>query len=507
MDQTPNYNLMSCMALKKIISQRKLFTPLTYLQRIRKEEAIEMLEAADRGEQVVIPQRLIEEYRKIREQPPRPATEEVVEDESGELDGEALLAEILAGGDDGTQDTKEEVDEEVDIEAELADIFGDAKPEAVDAGEYMPSPEDVEEDDLPYIPVEVTTEEEDDAPAPSEEELAKAKQGQQTLNDIFTTILNSIQQVSDRVETLEAKPGVDTDELEAKFEKVMEKMKGAGGGVQPLVIEQPDIPPVTIKTPHAKFPDLLKLVNAQVNCYLVGPAGSGKTQAAAQVARSLFPGEKGKFGAISLCRQTSKGDLLGYKDVNGVYQESELVRIFTNGGVFLFDEVDQATDSIMKLCNMAIGNGAIATQDGLKQRHPKFYCIAAANTYGTGADRMYCGANQLDASTLNRFCFIEWPYDHELENQMIGVAQPDSQKCPLKNIPSPAQWLHVVRVARANIQKNRMRMVVSPRTSLMGVHAISAGSSLENMLEGFIYQGAAEDKKKVVFDPARDFAA
>ena len=90
---------------------------------------------------------------------------------------------------------------------------------------------------------------------------------------------------------------------------------------------------------------------------------------------------------------------------------------------------------------------------------------------------------------------------------MIGVAQPDSQKCPLKNIPSPAQWLHVVRVARANIQKNRMRMVVSPRTSLMGVHAISAGSSLENMLEGFIYQGAAEDKKKVVFDPARDFAA
>lgn len=120
---------------------------------------------------------------------------------------------------------------------------------------------------------------------------------------------------------------------------------------------------------------------------------------------------------------------------------------------------------------------------------------------------MYCGANQLDASTLNRFCFIEWPYDHELENQMVGVAQPDSQKCPLKNVPSPAQWLHVVRVARANIQKNRMRMVVSPRTSLMGVHAISAGSSLENMLEGFIYQGAAEDKKKVVFDPARDFAA
>ena len=475
MDQTPNYNLMSCIALKKIVSQRKLFFPLTYLQRARKEECVEMLEQADRGEKVIVPPRLIEEYRKIREQPPKPAvTEEVAEDEGGELDGEALLAEILAGKiseNEEYQDAKDEPDEEeVDAEAELADIFGAAKPEAVEAGEYTPAPEDVEDDDIPYIPVDAT-EAEDDAPAPSEEELAKAKHGQQTLNDIFTTILNSIQQVSDRVETLEAKPDVDTDELEAKFEKVMEKMKGTGGGgVQPLVIEQPDIPPVTIKTPHAKFPDLLKLVNAQVNCYLVGPAGSGKTQAAAQVARSLFPGEKGKFGAISLCRQTSKGDLLGYKDVHGVYQESELVRVFTNGGVFLFDEVDQATDSIMKLCNMAIGNGAIATQDGLKQRHPKFYCMAAANTYGTGADRMYCGANQLDASTLNRFCFIEWPYDHELENQMIGVAQPDPQKCPLKSIPSPAQWLHVVRVARANIQKNRMRMVVSPRTSLMGVH-------------------------------------
>jgi hypothetical protein len=32
-----------------------------------------------------------------------------------------------------------------------------------------------------------------------------------------------------------------------------------------------------------------------------------------------------------------------------------------------------------------------------------FVCIAAANTFGTGADRQYVGRNQLDESTLDRF--------------------------------------------------------------------------------------------------------
>jgi hypothetical protein len=38
------------------------------------------------------------------------------------------------------------------------------------------------------------------------------------------------------------------------------------------------------------------------------------------------------------------------------------------------------------------------------------------------------------------------------------------------------------------------------------VLAISAGLNLKEMLDGLIYMGLAEDKKKMVFDAERDFS-
>jgi len=45
-------------------------------------------------------------------------------------------------------------------------------------------------------------------------------------------------------------------------------------------------------------------------------------------------------------------------------------------------------------------------------------------------------------------------------------------------------------------------MVVSPRSALNGVHAIQAGANLQQLLDGFIYQGATEDKKLQIYNPA-----
>ena len=45
--------------------------------------------------------------------------------------------------------------------------------------------------------------------------------------------------------------------------------------------------------------------------------------------------------------------------------------------------------------------------------------IATANTWGNGADRQYCGSNQLDAATLDRFAGgrLEADYDPDYESQ------------------------------------------------------------------------------------------
>ena len=53
------------------------------------------------------------------------------------------------------------------------------------------------------------------------------------------------------------------------------------------------------------------------------------------------------------------------------------------------------------------------------KRHPKFICIGAGNTYGTGPDRVYVGRQELDGASLDRFDFLEWAYDETLERFIV----------------------------------------------------------------------------------------
>jgi len=459
-------------SLRKLVRER-VPGVATYTQRMRLNECIEMLEAQDRGETPIVPKRVKDLYKAI----------------SDGGNGSKPDEETREGG-EPTPVGAEGDDDEVSDE-ELAELIRQAKAQLGEDGDTEAQTSGSE-----------TSESEDSKEGDGETEVeAKAQEQEQPKQE--EPVQQDVKQNVDMFYEMLKQMRSDIDSNTEAIAEHKTNHPSGGGGASEVKIKVADLPEVKLKSTHKEFPFLLQLVAAKVNVYLVGPAGSGKTQAAADVARTLFPNEKGKFDTISLCRQTSKGDLLGYKDAHGNYHESNLVRIFRNGGVFLFDEVDQATDSIMKLCNMAIGNKAISTPAGTFKAHPQFYVIAAANTFGTGADRMYCGANQLDASTLNRFYFLEWGYDEKLENAMCGVKGPDKEtKCELKKVPTIAQWLQVVRVSRANIVKGRMRMVVSPRSALNGVHAIQAGANLQQLLDGFIYQGATEDKKLQIYNPA-----
>lgn len=173
---------------------------------------------------------------------------------------------------------------------------------------------------------------------------------------------------------------------------------------------------------HTHFARCLRLAGARRHILMIGPAGCGKTFLAGQVAKGLnLP-----FGHISCSAGMSEGQLMGRLLPTGEhgrfeYSRSEFVKFYEEGGLFLFDEIDAADSNTLLILNSALANGHLAVPNRMHnpvaKKHPDFVVMAAANTYGTGADRQYVGRNQLDESTIDRFRMgqIEMTYDENVE--------------------------------------------------------------------------------------------
>lgn len=167
---------------------------------------------------------------------------------------------------------------------------------------------------------------------------------------------------------------------------------------------------------HKEFETVLKYIAAGLNVYLYGPAGTGKTQIAENASIALNK----PFYCISVCAQSTKSDLLGYMNAGGSYVGTLFREAYENGGVFLLDEIDNGNPNVLAVLNSALANGVCSFADKMVKKHPDFILIASANTFGTGADRMYIGRNQLDSATLNRFVQVQIDYDQELEREIFG---------------------------------------------------------------------------------------
>lgn len=175
---------------------------------------------------------------------------------------------------------------------------------------------------------------------------------------------------------------------------------------------------------HNKLAQVLRYVQIRQSLYLYGPAGTGKTQLAETAAQAVnLP-----FYPISVCGQTTKSDLLGYTTANGTYIGTIFRTAYENGGVFLLDEIDNGNPNVTAVLNSALANGVCTFPDKVVKRHPDFICIAAANTFGTGASAEYIGRNPIDAATLDRFKQIFVDYDEELEMELFPTAAATVQK-------------------------------------------------------------------------------
>lgn len=193
---------------------------------------------------------------------------------------------------------------------------------------------------------------------------------------------------------------------------------------------------------HKKFETVLKLVNLKMPVLLVGPAGSGKNVLCQQIAKAL------NLDFYFTNAVTQEFKITGYADANGRFVETQFYQAFKNGGLFMLDEIDASCPESLVVLNCAIANGYFDFPGvGFVKAHPDFRVIAAANTYGTGADLSYVGRNQLDAATLDRFSVINIDYDKRIEKSV----------CPDDELRSALQQI------RAICNKNGTQFILSYR--------------------------------------------
>lgn len=268
--------------------------------------------------------------------------------------------------------------------------------------------------------------------------------------------------------------------FEAKLDGVKAELNAKVSELESIAGQEPlAINFGTVETPkkeavHSQFMKVLNILKSQKriqkNIMFVGEAGSGKTHLAYNISQALGL----KFYPMSVGLQTTKSDLLGFINAHGEYVTSPVREAFEKGGVLLLDEFDSTHAGVVTIINSLLANGHCSFPDKIIEKNEKFICIVACNTYGHGANIDYVGRNRLDGATLDRFIVIDVGYDEKLE----------------KILTNSDKWLKIVNQIRKNIQKQGIKMIVSPRASMNGADLLENGFNIDEVLDMCIFKGA-----------------
>lgn len=281
-------------------------------------------------------------------------------------------------------------------------------------------------------------------------------------------------EITTHVMALLGKYAIDSDAVRA----IVREMHPVAGRRIEIVI--PERAPTSIEgDTHNMTETVLRVVALAHPVMLVGPAGCGKTTIGEHVAKAL------DLPLYLTSAIMDVHELTGFIDGRGTYHRTPFRDAFEHGGVWIADEIDSWDASVLLAANAALANGIAVFPDDPKpvQRHDDFRMIATANTFGSGADRVYVGRNELDAASLDRFATINVDYDTALERKFAG---------------RQGAWMTYVWEIRAAVQKARIRHVVSTRAIVMGARALDAGIPLNTVRDIYLFKGmSATDRKKI----------
>lgn len=215
---------------------------------------------------------------------------------------------------------------------------------------------------------------------------------------------------------------------------------------------------VDITGKHKNYPYLLKYMANKVDTWVNGPAGSGKTTAIKQAAEEL----EMPFYALQLSQLSLKSELTGYRDImdkSGIM--TPFWEAYKNGGVFFGSEFDNWAPSVITSVNVALANGYYPFPTETIERHKDFVMVVDGNTIGLGADSHYVTSRAISAASRDRFRFLEWPIDEDLEFLMV----PEKYKF----------WVEFVQKCRAACRENGDAILITPRATMQGAQDLEMG--------------------------------
>ena len=227
---------------------------------------------------------------------------------------------------------------------------------------------------------------------------------------------------------------------------------------------------------HKDFEKILKLVNMNLPVMLTGGAGAGKNFMLEQVANALGL----DFYYTSTITQEYK--LTGFIDGGGNYHETEFYKAFTQGGVFMLDEIDASIPECLVILNGAIANGYFDFPTGREIANENFRVVCAGNTVGLGADLVYTGRNVIDGATLDRFVLVEIDYDPRIEE---NLCQDESLRSFLYDI-------------RKSVKSNHINHIIGMRCFKYAYQMLVNGFDKEFIVKSVILKGLQKDDINVL---------
>lgn len=236
-----------------------------------------------------------------------------------------------------------------------------------------------------------------------------------------------------------------------------------------------------------EYDRIIQLAAARKNIMLVGPSGCGKTFIAEKVAEGLGL----NYASQSCSAGMSESFLAGWLIPVGEggrfqYISSQFVEIYEKGGVFLLDEFDAADPNTVVFFNQALSQDHFFLPQRYEKpkvkKHKDFVCIAAANTFGNGADMQFVGRNQLDAATLDRFRIgmVYMDYSPTVEEKLVD-----------ENV---LVW---GRKVRDKIKDHKLRRFMTTRFMLDATDMLINGWTLKDCAESYFKDWSESDVGKV----------
>jgi AAA domain (dynein-related subfamily) len=169
---------------------------------------------------------------------------------------------------------------------------------------------------------------------------------------------------------------------------------------------------------HEMFGYALILAECRQPIMAIGPAGTGKSHLARQLADYL----EMDYSETPMSPGATRGDLLGRHTIGGFISAEFAVR-YNSGGVFNFEELDSADPSMVIVLNNALAGDKLFNSASGEEidRSGNFVAFSTANTFGLGANRDYTARERLDAATIDRWRMgrIWISLDENVENDIL----------------------------------------------------------------------------------------